>query len=104
MMAGTQVVSPGLARDPDAVWTIGRRLRRERHARRKSLQVIAGLAGMNKNTLWRIERGERALDRLSEIVALARALQISPVALLEPLWIDLVGEEAGRIRRAPVRK
>lgn len=63
-----------LARDPDAVWTIGRRLRSERLARGKSWRVIAGLAGMSKNKLWRIERGECALDRLSDIVALARAM------------------------------
>lgn len=104
MMAGDQVVSPGSARDPDLVWTIGRRLRWERRARRKSLQVVAGLAGMNKNTLWRIERGERSLDRLSEIVALARALQISPAALLEPLWSDLVGDQPSPVGRVPVRK
>jgi transcriptional regulator with XRE-family HTH domain len=39
--------------------------------------VIAGLAGMSKSQLDRIERGEVALDRLSEIVALANALQIA---------------------------
>lgn len=42
--------------------TIGQRLRRIRKARRKSLQVIAGLAGMSAPTLSRIETGQRALD------------------------------------------
>jgi transcriptional regulator with XRE-family HTH domain len=50
--------------------TIGARLRQIRRARDKSLRVIAGLAGMSTTHLWRIERGERALD-LSEIAALA---------------------------------
>jgi transcriptional regulator with XRE-family HTH domain len=44
--------------------------------------VIAGLAGMSKSQLDRIERGEVTLDKLSEIVALANALQISPSELM----------------------
>jgi len=48
--------------------------------------VIAGLAGIGKSTLSQIERGERALDSRSEIVALATALQISPSELIgEPV-------------------
>ena len=62
--------------------TIGRRLRQIRRARGKSLRVVAGLAGMSKSQLDRIERGEVALDRLSEIVALADVLQISPSELM----------------------
>jgi transcriptional regulator with XRE-family HTH domain len=58
--------------------TVGARLRRIRRARRKSLRVVAGLAGISKSHLDRIERGERALDNISEIVALANALQIAP--------------------------
>ncbi|MGH3842424.1 MAG: helix-turn-helix domain-containing protein [Pseudonocardiaceae bacterium] len=61
--------------------TIGARLRQIRNSRKKSLRVIAGLAGISKAHLSRIERGERALDRRSEIVALANALQISPSEL-----------------------
>ena len=61
--------------------TIGQRLRRIRSARRKSLRVVAGLAGISKSTLSQVERGERALDSLSEIVALANALQIAPSEL-----------------------
>jgi transcriptional regulator with XRE-family HTH domain len=62
--------------------TIGRRLYQIRKARRKSLRVVAGLAGMSTTQLWRIEHGERALDSLSEIVALADALQIAPSELM----------------------
>lgn len=39
--------------------------------------VVAGLAGISKSHLSRIERDERALDSRSEIVALANALQIA---------------------------
>lgn len=65
----------------DDARTIGRRVRRIRHSRGKSLVVIAGLAGMSKSELSRIERGERALDRRSKIVALANALQVAPSEL-----------------------
>ncbi len=62
--------------------TIGRRLRSIRHARRKSLRVVAELAGISESHLSRLENGERALDRLSLIVALAEALQVAPSELV----------------------
>jgi transcriptional regulator with XRE-family HTH domain len=58
--------------------TIGRRLRQIRKSQDKSLQVIADLSGvLSAASLSRIENGLRALDRRSEIVALADALQIA---------------------------
>jgi transcriptional regulator with XRE-family HTH domain len=65
----------------DTARTIGLRIRRIRKSRDKSLRVIAGLAGMSKSTLHRIEHGQRDLT-LSEIVALASALEISPSKLI----------------------
>jgi DNA-binding XRE family transcriptional regulator len=65
----------------DDARTIGQRLRQIREARGKSLEVIAGLAGISRSHLSRIERGERPLDSRSETVALANALQISPTDL-----------------------
>jgi transcriptional regulator with XRE-family HTH domain len=62
--------------DAEEARTIGWALWRVRDDRRKSLQVIAGLAGMSKSHLSRIERGERS-PTLAEIVALAEALKIS---------------------------
>jgi transcriptional regulator with XRE-family HTH domain len=62
--------------DVEDAQTIGWRLLRVRDDRGKSLRVIAGLAGMSKATLSRIERGERS-PTLNELVALADALQIS---------------------------
>jgi transcriptional regulator with XRE-family HTH domain len=44
--------------------------------------VVAGLAGMSKSQLDRIERGEVALDRISDNLALAEALGISPSELI----------------------
>jgi transcriptional regulator with XRE-family HTH domain len=65
----------------DDARTIGARLRQIRNSRGKSLEVIAGLAGISRASLSRVERGERALDSRSETVALANALQISPTEL-----------------------
>ncbi|MGH3798950.1 MAG: helix-turn-helix domain-containing protein, partial [Pseudonocardiaceae bacterium] len=58
--------------------------------------VIAGLAGMSKSTLHRIERGQRELT-LSEIVALASALEISPSKLIR---LPILGLANGHIDAA----
>ncbi len=68
--------------DIEDAWTIGARLRQIRNSRKKGLRVVAGLAGMSKSKLSLIERGEIALDSISEIVALANALQIAPSELM----------------------
>ncbi|MFN2494636.1 MAG: helix-turn-helix domain-containing protein, partial [Pseudonocardiaceae bacterium] len=60
--------------------TIGWRLWQIREDRDKSLRVIAGLAGMSASTLHRIEHGQRAVT-LSELAALANALQVAPSEL-----------------------
>ena len=62
--------------DAEEARTIGLALWRVRDDRGKSLRVIAGLAGMSKDTLQRIETGERS-PTLAELAALADALQIS---------------------------
>ncbi|MBV9013226.1 MAG: helix-turn-helix domain-containing protein [Pseudonocardiales bacterium] len=72
--------------DVDDARTIGRRVRQIRLSRGKSLRVVAGLAGMSKSKLSLIERGELALDRRSDIVALANALHVAPSELTK---IDL---------------
>jgi transcriptional regulator with XRE-family HTH domain len=46
----------------DDAHTIGRRVRQIRHARGKSLRVVAALAGISASHLHRIETGQRALD------------------------------------------
>lgn len=64
----------------DEARTIGKRVRQVRESRRKTLRVLAGLAGMSTTRLWRIEHGEYA-PNLVEISALAEALQIAPSKL-----------------------
>lgn len=65
----------------DEARTIGRRVRQIRHARGKSLRVVAELAGMSASHLHRIETGQRALDSRAQTVALANALQVAPSEL-----------------------
>jgi transcriptional regulator with XRE-family HTH domain len=75
---------------------IARRLRELRAWRRKSLKVIAELAGITEGHLSRLERGERRLDKRSTIAALAAALEVSPSELIgQPLrWEDPAMAEA----------
>ncbi|MBV9010917.1 MAG: helix-turn-helix transcriptional regulator [Pseudonocardiales bacterium] len=68
---------------PDDARTIGVRVRQIRGVRGKSLRVVAGLAGMSKSHLSQIERGERALDNLSEILALADVLKVAPSEIVQ---------------------
>ncbi|MGH3868879.1 MAG: helix-turn-helix domain-containing protein [Pseudonocardiaceae bacterium] len=74
-------VNHAAAMDADKTCTIGRRIRGIRKTRDKSLRVIAGLAGISRTTLNRIEHGQRDVT-LSEIVALANALEITPAKLI----------------------
>ncbi len=62
--------------DTDEARTIGQRLWRVRDDRRKSLRMVAELAGMSKDTLNRIERGLLS-PTLNQLYALADALQVS---------------------------
>ncbi|SEP74448.1 Transcriptional regulator, contains XRE-family HTH domain [Lentzea xinjiangensis] len=70
--------------DEPSASDIGHRLRQIRHARRKSLAVIAGLAGISTSYLSRLESGARALDRRSLIAALANALEVAPSEITGP--------------------
>jgi DNA-binding Xre family transcriptional regulator len=63
--------------------TISTRLRQIRAFRGLSLRVVAGLAGISKSHLSEIERGERSLDSIKQLVALAGALQISPSDIIQ---------------------
>jgi hypothetical protein len=98
-------VNQAAATDADETRTIGRRIRRIRNARDKSLRVIAGLAGMSTSTLHRIEHGQRDLT-ISEIVALASALEIAPSKLIRlPILAPANGHtDAAATRAAQERK
>lgn len=61
---------------------IGRRVANLRARRGMSQQLMADLLGKSKSWLDKIERGERRLDRLSVIYAIANLLQIDVRLLL----------------------
>lgn len=89
------------AMEADEMSTTGRRIRGIRTARDKSLRVITGLAGMSRTTLNRIEHGQRDVT-LSEIVALANALEISPLKLIKlPIFAPANGHTDTATRAAP---
>ncbi|MGQ0774247.1 MAG: helix-turn-helix domain-containing protein [Pseudonocardiales bacterium] len=78
---GHPSVNEGAAMEAEKARTIGSRLRQIREARGKSLRVIADLTGvMSLSTLHRIEHGQRPVT-LSELEALANALEIAPSEL-----------------------
>ncbi|MGQ0778428.1 MAG: helix-turn-helix domain-containing protein [Pseudonocardiales bacterium] len=61
---------------------VGLRLRQLRHARGKTLEVVAGLVGISAGYLSVLETGKRTLDRLLLILDLAEVLQTSPSELI----------------------
>lgn len=61
---------------------ITRRLRELRAWRRKTLKVVAELAGITEGHLSRLEHRKRQLNKRSTIAALAAALEVSPSELI----------------------
>ncbi len=62
---------------------IGRQLSRIRAERGKTQDVIAGLAGITPGYLSMLENGQRALNTMRTVKALANALQIAPSELMK---------------------
>jgi transcriptional regulator with XRE-family HTH domain len=88
----------------DDTRTIGTRIREIRTWRRKSLRVVAGLAGISAGYLSRVERGERALDSRRILFALADALQVAPSELTgQPYPPSDAGESAGHAATQALR-
>lgn len=72
-----------MARERETMNTgLGAAIRNQRLIRKLTLKRVADLAGMNKNTLWRIERGIRPC-RVAELDAISTALDVDPAKLLQ---------------------
>lgn len=71
----------GVAANP-SLEKFGDRIRKLRKARGLSQEELAELAGLHRNYIGGIERGERNIALLN-IMRLAKALKISPSELLD---------------------
>ena len=61
----------------------GTKLRRLRESRILSLRELEELSGVHRNTLWRIEDGQRKRTHPATIRKLAAALSVEPTELLK---------------------
>ena len=68
----------------DARTLFGKHVRKLRLERGFSQEKLAELAGLHRNYVGSVERGERNIALLN-IVALAHALHVRPAKLLDPL-------------------
>ena len=71
------------ATDPDLA-ALGREIRRYRKAKDLSQEQLAELAGVSRNYVGFLERGERN-PSIQAVAKMARALGVRPAALLEQM-------------------
>jgi transcriptional regulator with XRE-family HTH domain len=62
--------------------SVGQRIAYYRRRRGLTQEVLAGLVGRSTVWLSRIERGERVLDKIADLLTLARVLKVEPADLI----------------------
>src|SRR3712207_9355859 len=62
--------------------SLGERIAYWRRRRGYSQQVLAGLVGRSASWMTKVERGDRIVDKVSVLLALADALKVEPSKLL----------------------
>lgn len=80
--------------------TLGQRIRRCRRSRGLSLDQAAGLAGISKPYLSRLERGERSVDSRALLMRIATALETSVADLTGQPYVPRDREHADAQRGA----
>jgi transcriptional regulator with XRE-family HTH domain len=91
--------TPGL---PDATarpGSLGARLRELREQRRMTQTVLADFSGLSTSFLSMVERGQRPLNRYTDIIALASALRVPPTELAPGLPAERVEPGPGTLRQ-----
>ncbi|MEV0613725.1 helix-turn-helix transcriptional regulator [Nonomuraea sp. NPDC050404] len=84
----------------DGARRIGENVRAARRARGISLEAVAGLVGRSKGWLSKIENGKIRLDKRSDIIALAEALEVSATDLIDaPVQRNTTAPPIGRLRK-----
>jgi transcriptional regulator with XRE-family HTH domain len=62
--------------------SLGRRIKLLRAARRMSLDEVGAAAGLTKSHVWELEQGRSRNPTVNAVWGLARALSVSPAAIL----------------------
>jgi transcriptional regulator with XRE-family HTH domain len=78
---------------------LGVRLHALRKRRRMTLTVLSDFSGLSISFLSMIERGQRTLNRYSDVIALAAALRVPPAELAPGMPGDIIKIKHGRPER-----
>ena len=73
--------------DNDGIKAFGRNVRKFRQARKLSMQKLADIAEIEQSQIVRIEAGI-INTKLSTILIIAKALQVSPAELFEDIDVE----------------